>query len=480
MDVQELDECELIQTEIKVRLDTDETVFMQGQRPSSFNEMIQGLLGELEAMTKPKAARTVRFLQQLLRDQQRMAPHLRNPVLRERAENLQALMSVFADDDTQLRADEQDWCMQRWQRLLPLLEGSVTTGGEIMPPMPSTNLEEAIEVVDSQERHMENGSRKQVVRQSNGTQRNLTQEEEDTIAENEEAEAFAAELLREEDAKLQDVFTSVELREWEAWAARTSRIGPGAKRARVQVTVQGEGGRIVKQEDWLVGVNEGEYLAYSVSVRPYTDEDDTADPQAASSGTHGGADGLANIAEGEGGQVEAGSADLLPVTGEGTPAMWAAEDRSQDKDILVDDFMETPLADRFFQAWASGQVSDRLIGQRFGYGVLGRFYGKRDWQSGIFDEIASEEPVVDEGEGEHATESHAGGLDTGGAGLDVHSEVEMPVLSAGELPAAEDGPIPSGGVGSSSALPSASTERVAGSETASSGSKQTSLAHWLL
>ena len=242
----------------------------------------------------------------------------------------------------------------------------------------------------------------------------------------------------------------------------------------------GKGGRIVKQEDWLVGVNEGEYLAYSVSVRPYTDEDDAADPQAASSGTHGGADGLANIAEGEGGQAEAGSADLLPVTGEGTPTMWAAEDRSQDKDILVDDFMETPLADRFFQAWASGQVSDRLIGQRFGYGVLGRFYGKRDWQSGIFDEIASEAPVVDEGQREHATESQAGGPDTGGAGLDVHSEVEMPVLPAGELPAAEDGPIPSGGVGSSSALPSASTERVAGSETASSGSKQTSLAHWLL
>ena len=384
MDVQELDDCELIQTEMKVHLDNEETIFMQQQHQPSFDEVIHGLLSELESMTRPKAARTAGFLRQLLRDQQRMAPHLRNPVLRERAESLQALVSVFTEDDTQLRGDEQDWCMQHWQRLLPLLEGRVMTASEPARPAPSTSLEEAIEVVDSQEQHVENGSRKQVVMQSNGTQRNLTQDEEELIAENEEAEAFAAELLREEDERRQDVFTSVELREWEAWAARNSRIEPGAKRARVQVTVQGEGGRIVKQEDWLVGVKEGEYLAYSVSVHQYANDEDTPDPQAASSGgptagTRGSEEGHDDVAETDVGRFEAGSVGTLPVTGETAPAMWDEADRSSIKDFSVDDFMETPLAAKFFRAWAQGQVSDRLIGQRFGYGVLGRFYGRRDW-----------------------------------------------------------------------------------------------------
>ena len=37
--------------------------------------------------------------------------------------------------------------------------------------------------------------------------------------------------------------------------------GPGVKRARVQVLVQGEGGRVIRKENWLIGLRDGESLA---------------------------------------------------------------------------------------------------------------------------------------------------------------------------------------------------------------------------
>ena len=35
-------------------------------------------------------------------------------------------------------------------------------------------------------------------------------------------------------------------------------------------------------------------------------------------------------------------------------------------------------------------VTDRLIGHRFGYGVLGRYYSKRLWEQGCFDDMEEE------------------------------------------------------------------------------------------
>ena len=32
-------------------------------------------------------------------------------------------MSVFLDEEEQLRGDEQEWCMQTWQSMFPFLEG---------------------------------------------------------------------------------------------------------------------------------------------------------------------------------------------------------------------------------------------------------------------------------------------------------------------------------------------------------------------
>ena len=232
--------------------------------------------------------------------------------------------------------------------------------------------------MDSQEAAVEEGSKKQVVLEENGTQRNLTEDEQAQVDENEEMENFAADMLRDEEDRMREEFTSAELRQWEEWAAPRSRLEPCAKRARVQVIVQGEGGRIVRKENWLVGLRDGESLVYTVSVQPSVGEDEEeGDPAAASSNERVRDD------------VERGGASL-PVTGLEAPDMWSGADTSRAHDLAVEDFLVTPLAEQFYQAWRSGQVTDSLIGHRFGYGVLGGFYGKKDWESGVFqDETAA-------------------------------------------------------------------------------------------
>ena len=276
---------------------------------------------------------------------------------------------------------------------------------------------------------MENGSKKQMVKTENGTLRALTEEEEAVIAENEEMEDYAAELMRQEEDKLQDDFTSEELREWECWAAKQSRKGPGVKRARVQVVVQGEGGRIIKKENWLVGLRDGEALAYSVSVQPQqVDEDDEPNPTAASSGegaSHEPDEDMRGCSSMEGAEPQQDG--LLPVTGEDAPTMWNQPNWSDIKGFSVDDFMETPLASQFYVAWRKGEVTDSLIGRRFGYGVLGRFYGQKDWDEGTFEHEGGNVEGEDDERPVHApTGGHAGGSGAdetvsaglaGGAGL---------------------------------------------------------------
>ena len=268
--------------------------------------------------------------------------------------------------------------------------------GEESPPGPSSTMPVEIEVVDSQDQVLEEGSKKQMVKQQrNASLRELSPDEEETIAENEELEIMGAEQLRKEEERLQENFTSVEMREWEDWAKKDGRLEHGVKRARVQVMVQGEGGRIVKKENWLVGLKDGEYLAYSISVHRHGEEDtEDYDPTAACSGDTCASEGQGE--EDEEVEIAASAAEasdaLLPVTGEAAPEMWSQQDLSNVKDFSVDDFMETALAERFFHMWKMGEVSDGLIGRRFGYGVLGRFYGRKDWESGVFREESSAEP----------------------------------------------------------------------------------------
>ena len=112
-----------------------------------------------------------------------------------------------------------------------------------------------------------------------------------------------------------------------------------------------------------------------------TDEEEVADPTAASSGEG---------AQGDAGQDGEASDALLPVTGLAAPDMWGNANQSRAHDLSVEDFLATPLAGKFYNAWKNGEVKDGLIGERFGYGVLGGFEGKRDWENGVFQEEAAD------------------------------------------------------------------------------------------
>ena len=64
-------------------------------------------------------------------------------------------------------------------------------------------------------------------------------------------EEIAAETMRLEEQTHWHEFHAAELRTWETWAASADDFLLGKrKRARVQVLVQGEGGRIIKRENW--------------------------------------------------------------------------------------------------------------------------------------------------------------------------------------------------------------------------------------
>ena len=173
MDVQEMDDLELVQLGASLQVaengahmveadhNEEYVSFMQRDARVNFATALQDLLTSLEAMPGSKSARIAHFLKDMLRDQQRMALRLRSPVLRSRAEQLQALVSVFLEKEDQLQGDEQEWCLTRWQLLEPFLEGRVGGAEEDegpAGPLPSSALPEEVEVIDSQNQTMEEGS----------------------------------------------------------------------------------------------------------------------------------------------------------------------------------------------------------------------------------------------------------------------------------------------------------------------------------
>ena len=137
-----------------------------------------------------------------------------------------------------------------------------------------------------------------------------------------------------------------------------------------------------------------------MSVIQDDDKDEDHDPAATFSG-----DGVATEVPGGGGTAQlvercedttheqedtASAASTLPVTGEIAPGMWSEVDCSMPKDFTAEEFMATELAEKFFKLWKQGQVTDCLVGQRFGYGVLGKFYSRQDWEDGVFDDLEPE------------------------------------------------------------------------------------------
>ena len=140
--------------------------------------------------------------------------------------------------------------MQTWQRARPYLEQMPPEGRDqqeeksSQPPKLSAR-EEAIEFVDSQEPALPEGNKKHVVVQENGAQRELTAEEKEVIYHNELLEEQAAEIMREEEQQQWEDFRAASLRSWESCVASNCEFQQGRmKRARRQVLVQGEGGRV--------------------------------------------------------------------------------------------------------------------------------------------------------------------------------------------------------------------------------------------
>ena len=133
------------------------------------------------------------------------------------------------------------------------------------------------------------------------------------------------------------------------------------------------------------------------------------------------------------------AASMLPITGEMPPAMWG--DSNTSKPPVVTDvkaFLDTQTGKEAYALWKQGKLTDRHIGAKFGYGVLGGFYGQKDWECGIFDgEPASEaDPeregceleVVEAGDAEAVLE---GGQDGAAAALPRAASL---TASSGSLP----------------------------------------------
>ncbi|CAE7488269.1 unnamed protein product, partial [Symbiodinium pilosum] len=244
---------------------------------------------------------------------------------------------------------------------------------------PSQAEEQEIVVVDSQEQIVENGSHKQMVQLENGTQRELSEEERAEMLENEILEEMVAESLRQEEHQMWEDFHAAEFRSWESWAAVQDDFLHGRKkRARVQ---------------------EGERLSYSVSVlqNDEGDEEDEPDPTAAASGDHGDpaiavrGQGVADHAEQGAGVSNVDSTrtveDVLPITGEKPAEMW--DEINTSKPVVVanaESFVNTDNGKEAYSLWRQGKLTDRHIGNKYGYNVLGNFYGRRDWENGVFDD----------------------------------------------------------------------------------------------
>ena len=126
---------------------------------------------------------------------------------------------------------------------------------------------------------------------------------------------------------------------------------------------------------------------------------------------------------------------LLPVTGQRAPETWG-EDVSRAPEISVEEFQRKPEAENVYQKWARGELTDHYVGRNYGYAVLGNFYRKKDWASGVFgDEVqlqAAEEsaPVCAE-TGEESAGQPAGGTEEAEA-----EDVVAPTGRSGSTPAA--------------------------------------------
>ena len=202
-------------------------------------------------------------------------------------------------------------------------------------------------------------------------------------------------------------------------------------------------------------------------------------------------------------------ASALPVTGwKPAPVLGEENDLSRlAKDFDAVEFVRSPLGVKFFREWLQGRVTCRLVGQRFGYQVLGKFYAIKDeihhaQKEGVANDAAEEVArtrVTTEGWGAGVTVDSAAGSGAPATAMAVvegprpELDTECAAYDQGEV--AQPGHLHEGssGVSSEPGVVSAAevlaqleeSQEESGQELGqevnaeAAGSKQTNLMHWL-
>ena len=149
--------------------------------------------------------------------------------------------------------------------------------------------------------------------------------------------------------------------------------GQAVKRARVHIRIQGEHGRVVREENYLVPVRDGEQLAYEVRVQPSTPQSEMG--AYAEEALRGQAMNEGD-AQDQGGQSAGASSSTSPLMGNANEnegmldlQIWSTQQQTgrQDKGhIDPEEFAATPIGKKFYQEWKAGRVGPQVIGSRFG------------------------------------------------------------------------------------------------------------------
>ena len=120
----------------------------------------------------------------------------------------------------------------------------------------------------------------------------------------------------------------------------------------------------MRDENYMV--RDGEQLVHQVGVRsPIVEEDAGMGAYAAeavSSMDHAGA-----------GSSNAEPPNLQDEGAEDRPGGMEEDNQGDKSHIDAEEFASSPLGQKFYAEWKQGKVSPALIGQRFGYHVLGKF-----------------------------------------------------------------------------------------------------------
>ena len=160
-----------------------------------------------------------------------------------------------------MEENEQEWCHQRWMVIHPPWKVVLVKNREMKmrgktPPLvhPQTKWWPLKTV---RNRLNQKGVKTQVAMLSNGTVRALTPDEQEEIMLAELAEEEAADMERDVEQTRLDSFAAGKYRDWEQWTVSSAMDGRDVKCARVLVSVQGEGGRFVRDANFLIPLRDG-------------------------------------------------------------------------------------------------------------------------------------------------------------------------------------------------------------------------------